>query len=273
MSATTQPSPAASGHAARALIERCFAGTLAPAEWDELFAHLRGCPACHDQFERTRAAFRALGGPPAAAPRLARAEADLIREALLPPPRPARRWAPLAALALAGGLGLALLVVRPAHQHDAGDGFAERGAVVTRAGFDVLCVPPDEAAPPTSASAAGGRCAPGSFLKAVVTRPDPALPHVLVVALEPGFRMRASLRAQASGTERVFAPGHTRLGSGEALVLVAILARQPVSDAAVTEAVTRARKSGTALGELSGLPLADTAQLVVRVQAEAGDAR
>src|SRR5207244_1656726 len=152
------------------------------------------CPPCREHFERARIAFRALGGTTnARAPALGRAEADLIRDALLPRPPPlARRlrWVPLAAV-LAGGLAAGIVFIRPGHQ------------------------------------------------------PDP-----------------------------VVAPGHLQLAAREALLFVAIFSSKPLTDVDVRDAVERARVGGTALENLRGLPLPDTGQLLLRVQAvEARDAR
>jgi hypothetical protein len=258
-------------HASRDLIDRCFAGTLAGPDWDELFVHLRGCPDCRDHFERTRLAFRALGGKPPATPLgLARAEADIIRAALLPAPTPlARRLRlPPLALVLAGGAALAIpLAIALRRPPPVSDGFAERGGPTAALGFDVLCVPSSEQAVPVSASAVKGRCAPGSFLKAVVTKPDGSLPHVLVVAVDPAFKIRARLRAEAAGSGPVVAAGHTQLGANEAFAFVALFSRKPVAEAAVDDAVAAARRSGIQTRQMSGLSVAGTIQRVVWVEA------
>lgn len=252
-------------HAARRLIDRCFEGRLSPAEWDDLLVHLRGCPPCREHFERARLAFRALGGERAPAAALSRAEADLIREAVLPAPSPLRRrlaWLG-AATVLAGGL--AAVLIGPARPSGT---FVERGADDPGRAFDVLCLPAQEERP--TVSAAQGPCAPGSFLKVAVTRPDPALPSVAVVALDATWQVRAIVRTEATGQAPVVAPGHLQLGAGEALTFIAVFSRAPLDDAQLQQAVERARATGRPGGDLRELPLADTAQLRLRVRAAEG---
>jgi hypothetical protein len=255
----------ANEHAARRMVDRCFEGRLPPRQWEDLFVHLRGCPACREYFERERLAFRALGGGQAPAAALGRAEADLIRDALLPPPSPLRRrlaWLGAAAV-LAGGLA-AIVLVSPSPPSGT---FVERGAESPQQAFDLLCIPDQEDRPTVSVAAALGRCAPGSFLKVVVTRPDPARPHVTIVALDPSWRIRSTVRTEAVGHAPVVASGHLQLASGDALLFVAIFSRDGIDDSGLQQAIERARASAATVDDLRELPLAGVAQLRLRVRA------
>jgi hypothetical protein len=255
-------------HVARRLVDRCFQGRLPPGDWEDLFVHLRGCPPCREHFERTRLAFRALGGATHARPPLGRTEAELIRDALLPAPSPVRRrltW--LSAVAVLAGGVAAIFLLAPARPPGT---FVERGALAPRQAFDVLCIPAQEERATVSAAAAGS-CAPGSFLKVVVTRSEPSRPSAVVIALDASGTVRATVRADGGGQAPVVAPGHLQLGASESLLFVAIFSRAPISDAELQRAVASARSD---MGEIGELPLADTAQLRLRVQArEARDGR
>jgi hypothetical protein len=263
----------ATEHAARRLVDRCFEGRLPPGDWDDLFVHLRGCPPCREHFERARLAFRALGGANQTAPALGRAEADLIRDALLPAPSRAPRrlaWAG-AVTVLAAGLATTIFLTLPARPPGT---FVERGAETPRHAFDVLCIPAQQERATVSAAAARGRCAPGSFLKAVVTRPDPGRPNVVIIALDPAWTMRSTVRTEALGEAPVVAPGHLQLGDSESLVFFALFSREAIGDADLQRAVESARRRGGKVEELHELPLAGVAQLRLAVRAaEARDGR
>jgi hypothetical protein len=198
-----------------------------------------------------------------------RAEADLIRDALLP--RTPRfglrlRWA-LAALAVVGCLALVLLVRRPPSESD---GFVERGTVAP-GGLDVLCIAPGAGAA-VSASATHGRCAAGSLLKAVLTR-EPGTTHVAVVAFDESFKVKFMARSGPDAAGPAILPGHLQLNAEGALTFVALFSPRPITDGAITGAVDRARGTGAAATEIRRLPLPDAVQRVLVLQpAEASPA-
>ena len=263
--------PAAT-HEAAALVGRFFAGELPPEQWEPLLRHVDTCEACRAHFGTTRLALRALGGGPvdAAAAVLSGADGELIGRLLSQPGTRQRRfraaWRAGLAVALAAGAvaGLALLVGRGDGERSPVAEVAERGGVAAaHPGFDVLCLPADEAGKAVSSRESGGRCGPDSYLKVMVTSPGTGTPngdfrHATVVAVDRAGRLRFVTRAPIGGQASQILPGHDRLGAGDRLFFQAVFSKQSIGDETVRRALEQARASGAPPGaplSLSGLSL------------------
>lgn len=253
MSAAASPA-----HAATELIERFFRGELPQASWEQLLRHVDTCDACRGRFETTRLAFRALGGRALerGAGVLDRADAELIGRLVLKP-EPPRRAPPWRGLFLAmAAAGLAVAVLAPRLGREPAD-LVERGGAAAAPGFDVLCLPPDEAGKTSSSRAAGGRCDRDSYLKVMVTSPGASqdgLLHATVVALDRDWRLRFVTRAAIRGQASQILAGHDRLTPGDHVFFQAFFSKQEIDDAAVRRAVEQARAGGARPGALLALP-------------------
>jgi hypothetical protein len=247
-------------HVAAELIELFFRGELPPASWEQLLRHVDTCDACRARFETTRLALRALGGRKIddRAGVLDRADAELIARLVLKPEAPPRAlvtpWRGLLLAMAAAGLAVAVLAQRRDIEHV---DVVERGGAATAPGFDVLCLPADEASKASSSRASDGRCGRGSYLKVMVTAPGAirdGLRHATVVAVDRGWRLRLVTRTVIDGQASQILAGHDRLAPADHVFFHAFFSKEGIDDEAVRRAVEQARAAGARPGASLALP-------------------
>jgi hypothetical protein len=259
-------------HRAAELIERFFRGELPGQNWEHLLRHLDTCDTCRARFETTRLAFRALGARKLddGVGVLERADAELIGGLVLKPAPSPRRFASAwrGALLAVAVAGLAVAIFAQQRTGEPREVVERGGATVARPGFDVICLPAHEAGKASSSRGSGGRCSPGSYLKAMVTAPGPiqdGLRHATVVAMDRNWRVRLVTGAAIDGQASQILAGHDRLAPGDHVFFQAFFSKQVIEDEAVRRAVEQARASGAH----PGTPLALSADVSLRYEVEA----
>jgi hypothetical protein len=251
-------------HLERSLADDFFAGALAPARFDQLFIHLRGCDDCRDHFEQVRRGYRAMSPP---GPGLARHEADLLKQQLVAEFAPAKartswleKWsAAFGALAAVTAAALVTTFV------PADEGFTAKGGAapvqaelvkllcMSRVGADDVAV---KAVPQTSGKST---CGVGQFLMVAASAPTPPA-EVTVVVLDSLGGSRYISRRSRPEPQQLF-EGYVQLTDPGAYQVVAMSSEGRIDDLRAVDAA----KAGAARKKLEGvLDVSVTSLEVVR---------
>lgn len=258
------------------LIDSVLLGEPPPAKWAKLRAHLKGCTACRDRYNRVALAERMLhGGPsaldtpsPASLARVGAALFDAAPEKVTPRGLAALpRWI-YGALAFGAAAAILPFVVR-VHQGPEAPEFAARGAatdLARQAGLRAYCLgghDGDEVRP-LDPGATPPRCAASELLKFSYSN-QAGYEELFLVGFDAGWAIKwyeprppSTLSIPAARAVDQPLGGAIRVGVNHApgpLRVYALFAHAPLSGREIEEAAARLRQRGAALAEVTALPL------------------
>jgi hypothetical protein len=253
------------------LIDEMIVGDVEPAQWNELRAHLGGCPACRARYDRVSLAERMLHGGPKAldtpsASTLVRLEGAILGAAVPPKPAwqralgwfaPTQRWA----VGVAAAAAVVVLVPFLVRSTPPDGGFQSRGATPTHertAGLRAFCIG-DEGVTP--------RCARTTQLRLTVSNAG-KFQHVFVVGFDDDFNTKwyaprppeqQSVAAPDGVDQQIGAAVKLGINHDPGKVRVyALFSDAPVTTQEVQAAADRLREQGRKPSQIEALPLLRT---------------
>lgn len=252
------------------VIDETILGDVAPADWEELRQHLRGCADCRARYDRVALAERMLSGGPAALDRPSAATLDRIGAAVLDGAAgrpgawqrmlqwfaPTQRWA--VGLAAAAAVVLVPFLMRAPRPVDSG--FQARGGAQHErtAGLRVFCIAGDGVTP---------HCAREDQLKLTVSNAG-KFQRVFLVGLDDEWSPKW-YAPRPPEIESVPAPDGVDVPVGPAIRLgvnhdpgkvrvYAIFSDAPVTSQEIEAAAERMRQQGKTPSQVEALPLMRT---------------